>query len=91
LYPLEVEMTRVYVATVLNFFLPGAGHLVLGRRVVPGVCWLIGAVGLTGVELSLQGGPLYWPMFASVFVLNTGFAIDTFVGARAALREPAGL
>lgn len=84
-------MKRVYAATVLNFFLPGAGWFLLGQRLGVGVCWLLGAVGLTWVELSLQaaGSPLYWPMFASVFVLNTGFAIDTFREGRAAvLRAP---
>jgi hypothetical protein len=81
-------MTRVYIATVLNFFLPGLGNLVLGQRVVPGLLWLGGVLGLTYVELSLQGegSALYFPMFASVFAMNTGFAIDTFVTGRAAVR-----
>ena len=80
-------MARVYVAVVLNFFFPGAGYLLLGSRAVAGVLWLLGVVGLTYVELSLQGegSALYWPMFASVFAMNTGFAIDTFVSGRAQL------
>lgn len=79
-------MTRVYIATALNFFLPGVGNLVLGQRLLPGLLWLLGVVGLTFVELSLQGegSALYWPMFASVFAMNTGFAIDAFTTGRAA-------
>lgn len=78
---------KVWAAVVANFFFPGAGWLVLGERVPAAVPWLVGIVGLTYVELSLQaeGSALYWPMFASVFALNTGFAIDTW---RAAHRAP---
>lgn len=78
-------MIRVYAATLLNFFLPGAGNLVLGSGIPQGLCWLAGAAGLTWVELSIQQTPSYWPMFASVFALNTGFAIHTFRTGRAAL------
>lgn len=75
---------KVWAAVVANFFFPGAGWLILGQRVPSAVPWLAGVVGLTFVELSLQaeGSPLYWPMFASVFALNTGFAIDTWRAAR---------
>jgi hypothetical protein len=71
-------MARVWVATVLNFFLPGAGYLVLGRAL--GVLYLLGAIGLTYVETSLQAlDPTLWAvMFGAVFVMNTGFAIDAF-------------
>ena len=40
-------MARVYVATVLNFFFPGAGTLVNGKRIVLGLLWLAGVIGLT--------------------------------------------
>jgi hypothetical protein len=82
-------MIRVYLATLLNFFLPGLGNLVLGRRLLVGVLWIVGMVGLTYVELTLQsqGSALYWPMFTSVFLVNTGFAIDTFRVRRAQVEE----
>ncbi len=64
-------------ATLANFFFPGAGFLILGRHVPMAILFLIGAIGLTFVELSVKTAApdLYWPMFASVFVMNTGFAI----------------
>ncbi|MCA9494488.1 MAG: hypothetical protein KC621_31390 [Myxococcales bacterium] len=73
---------RRILATAANFFFPGAGWLVLGRKPLMAVGWLIGAIGLTYVELSLQseGSALYWPMFASVFVMNTAFAVDAWMG-----------
>lgn len=81
-------MTRTWIATALNFFLPGAGYLLLGHKVPLAIAWLLGVVGLTYVETSIKTAApdFYWPMFASVLVMNTAFAIDAFqVGkARAA-------
>lgn len=81
-------MTRVWIATVLNFFFPGAGYLVLGHKVPLALAWLVGVIGLTYVELSIQtAAPAYYgPMFASVFVMNTAFAADAFMVGRAARR-----
>ncbi len=78
-------MPRVWIATVLNFFFPGAGYLVNGRRKLLGAGFLIGVLGLTYVELTLQTAypPLYWPMFVSVFLMNTCFAVDAFREGRA--------
>jgi hypothetical protein len=75
---------KLWAAVVANFFFPGAGYLLLGQRAPSAALWLLGVVGLTWVELSLQaqGSGLYWPMFASVFAMNTGFAIDTWRGAQ---------
>ena len=83
-------MNRVYIATALNFFFPGAGYLLLGTKMPHALLWLTGAIGLTYVELSVQTAApaLCLPMFASVFVFNTAFAIDTYKEAKAAL--PAG-
>jgi len=41
---------------------------------------LLGVIGLTCVELSLQplNESLYWTMFGSVFLMNTAFAIDAW-------------
>jgi hypothetical protein len=73
-------MLRVWIATILNFFLPGAGYMINGRRWALGIGFLMGAVGLTFVEQSLQplDITLYWTMFAAVFIMNTAFAIDAF-------------
>jgi len=74
-------MTRTYIATALNFFFPGAGYLLLGHRVVLSVMWLVGVLGLTYVETSVKTAApdLYMPMFASVFLMNTAFAVDAFL------------
>ncbi len=73
-------MLRVWIATILNFFLPGAGYMINGRRWLLGLGFLIGAVGLTFVEQSIKplDITLYWTMFAAVLVMNTAFAIDCF-------------
>lgn len=73
-------MTRVVIATALNFFFPGLGWLVFGREALAAVLMLVGVIGLTYVETSLQtAAPELWlPMFASVFLVNTGLAIDCY-------------
>ena len=77
-------MTRTWIATALNFFLPGSGYLVLGQKRVLSLFWLAGALGLTAVELNLQSddSDLYWPMFAAVFVMNIAFAADAHLTGR---------
>lgn len=78
-------MWRTYLATALNFFFPGLGTLSLGHNPVRSVLWLIGVIGLTYVELSLQAlsPSLYGVMFASVFIMNTAFAIEAYQVGRA--------
>lgn len=78
-------MTRTYIATALNFFFPGAGYLLLGHKPMLAVAWLVGVLGLTYVETSVQTAAphLYMPMFASVFVMNIAFAVDAFQLGRA--------
>ena len=82
-----------WLATISNFFFPGLGYLLVGpspRRRAIGAAWLVGMVGLTYVELSLESvaPALYWAMFASVFLFNTAFAIDTFFELAPGDREP---
>ena len=45
-----------------------------------GAVWLVGAFGLTWVEQVAigSGHPAFWPMFVTVFVLNTAFAYDVW-------------
>ena len=83
-------MKRAVLAALLNFFFAGLGYVVLGERRLLGVGWTLAAVGLTYVELSIQTAApaFYWPMFASVFLLNTCFAVDAYrVGQRLAAAD----
>ena len=69
-----------WIATIANFFLPGLGYIISGHRRFLGVFWLIGAFGLTYVELGIQEPlpDMYWVMFASVFIMNIAFAVDVW-------------
>lgn len=75
---------RAWLAGLLNFFFPGAGYLYTGRRRALGLIFLLGAIGLTFVEQSLEPVDitLYWTMFATVFLMNTAFAVDGYQEAR---------
>lgn len=81
-------MAKTWIATLLNFFFPGAGYLVLGHKVPMALAWLVGVIGLTTVELGIQTAApdYYWPMFASVFLMNTAFAVDAWRVGRAKQR-----
>jgi|GEM_PF-1222328 len=81
-----MSKTRLWFATLGNFFLPGVGYLVTGgARKLYAPLFILGAMGLTWVEFGIQTAAptFYWPMFASVFVMNTGFAIDAYREAKA--------
>ncbi len=73
-------MTRTAIATALNFFFPGAGYLALGIKTGRALAFLAGIIVLTYVEFSVKTAAphLYLPMFAAVFVMNTGFAVDAW-------------
>ncbi len=73
-----------WIAGGLNFVLGGAGYIYNWQRPVLGAGLTAGAAGLTFVELSLgTNSPLYLPMFASVFVINTLLAVDAYQEAEA--------
>jgi hypothetical protein len=78
-------MKNPWIAAVLNFFLMGAGTFYLGRRRALGAALTLGALSLTYIELSLQtAAPSLFPiMSATVFVMNTFFALDGYQEARA--------
>jgi hypothetical protein len=78
-------MQYPWIAAVLNFFLMGAGPLYNGRRRALGAALSLGAIALTYVELNLQtAAPSLFPvMFATVFLMNTFFAVDGYQEARA--------
>ena len=73
-------MAKTWIATLLNFFFPGAGYLVLGHNIPLALAWLVGVIGLTYVEFGIQTAApsYYWPMFASVFLMNIAFAVDAY-------------
>ncbi len=79
-------MNKSYPAAALNFFLPGAGYLLLGKKVGLSIAWILALVGLTYVEFGIQeAAPEYYlPMFVSVLVMNTAFAVDAWKEARSA-------
>ena len=72
---------KKWIATLLNFFLPGAGYLVLGHKVPLAVMWPIGAVALTYVEqihtfpdgqaLQAHDGADFGALFVAASALNT--------------------
>ncbi len=73
-------MKRI-LATAFNWFLPGLGYIILGERILQSVFFIIGLVGLTWVEFGIKeaAADYYMPMFISVLVMNTGFAIDAWL------------
>ena len=73
-------MTKPRIAAVANFFLPGAGYLIIGAKKSIAVLWLIGVVGLTIVEFGFRDPePGYYAlMFGSVLLMNVAFSIDVY-------------
>lgn len=81
-----------WIAALTNFFLPGLGYLLaVPHKRAHGVLFLAGAFGLTYVEQVAIGAthPAFWPMFASVLVMNTAFAYDAYQEVSLLEREPA--
>lgn len=73
-------MSKTTIATIANFFLPGAGYLILGVKRGLALLWLAGVIALTVVEFGIRESEptLYGVMFAAVLVMNTAFAIDAY-------------
>ncbi len=82
-------MSKVYLATAANFFLPGAGYLIAGVKRGLAVLWLVGVIGLTYVEFGIREPEptLYGIMFASVLIMNIAFAVDVYRIARAEVSQ----
>lgn len=73
-----------WFALVANFFLPGLGYIVaVPEQRVAGIFWLIGVIGLTAVEqfMGLEAAlpDAFKVMFASVFIINIGHVINTWM------------
>ena len=75
------------IAALLNFFLPGAGYLLLGHKIPLALMWLLGVIGLTYVEnihtydkgnLLAQDSTAFGVLFVSVLIMNAAFAIDAY-------------
>jgi hypothetical protein len=83
-------MSRRVLSTALNFFLPGLGWLVAGRRIPQSIAWIAGFSALTYVEFGIQvAAPSYYPvMFGAVLLINAVIAHDTWT-ALAPTPEPA--
>ena len=85
---------KKWIATLLNFFFPGAGYLVYGHKVPLSIMWLVGVICLTYVEqihtfsdgatLQAHDSTAFGAMFVAVFVMNTAFAIDCYRVAKEA-------
>ncbi|MCP4873350.1 MAG: hypothetical protein GY898_32060 [Proteobacteria bacterium] len=73
-------------AALSNWFLPGLGYLILGTKIPLAIAWMVSLVGLTYVEFGIkEAAPeFYLPMFASVLVMNTAFAVDAWKTAKEA-------
>lgn len=73
-----------WACILANFFLPGLGYLIgVPEKRLYAPFWLVGLLGLTYVEqasgLEAALPVAFKVMFASVLILNTGFAVDTFM------------
>ncbi len=73
-------MSKTTIATIANFFFPGAGYLILGVKQTLALLWLAGVIALTVVEFGIRESEptLYAVMFVAVLVMNTAFAIDAY-------------
>ncbi|MBM3274400.1 MAG: hypothetical protein FJZ00_04565 [Candidatus Sericytochromatia bacterium] len=82
-----------WLAALLNFFFGGAGYIYNGERMLLGLGLTAGAAGLTYAELLTSGtlsntgsmlspnpatSQFFWPIFGSVFVMNTVLALDAW-------------
>ncbi len=83
-------MNKTTIATIANFFFPGAGYLILGVKQTLAVLWLAGVIALTVVEFGIRESEptLYAVMFAAVLVMNTAFAIDAYRTGKAMEAHP---
>lgn len=85
-------MKKPWIAAILNFFFMGLGYIYNGQRKILGVLLTIGALMLTYLEqiyLFSDGNKLqnhdmtaFGIMALSVFIINTGLAVDGYNEAK---------
>ncbi len=82
---------KLWIGTILNFFLLGPGYLLFTPRKVLGAFLTLGAVGATYVEQvllkALTEQEPFQVMFVSFFLLALGCAIDGHQEIKKALEE----
>jgi len=77
-----------WLAIFLNFAFSGAGYLLYKHKIPQALMWTIGAILLTYVEqihkfpdgktLIEHDSTAFYVLFATVFIINTAFAIDMY-------------
>jgi len=91
-------VAKVWIGTVLNFFLLGLGYLLFTKRKVLGLFLTIGAGLATYVEqVLLPGGAAYagtgtdetayQVMFAAIFCMAIGCAVDGYREIKQAVQD----
>ena len=85
-------MKKSWLSAILNFFFMGLGYIYNGKRMLLGLLLTLAAIGLTYLEnfhtfsggTNLQGldSTAFIILFACVFILNTGLAIDAYQEAK---------
>lgn len=77
------------ISALLNFFTMGLGYVYNGKRILLGIGFTLGAIALTYVEFQIKplDATLYNIMFATVFLINTCFAIDGYKEAKSISNE----
>lgn len=92
--PRRILIPMKWIATLANFFFPGLGYIIaVPEKRTLGILWLLGALGLTYVEQFAinreTNFTAFAAMFASVFIMNTAFAIDAYRSVEAPSPQPA--
>ncbi len=85
-------MKKTWLSAILNFFFMGLGYIYNGKRQLLGVLLTIGAIALTYLEqfykfsdgnvLQTHDSTAFGIMASTVFIINTGLAIDAFKEAK---------
>lgn len=85
-------MKKAWLSALLNFFFSGLGYVYNGKRILPGILLTLAAISFTflenfykfsdGLTFQKHDGTAFAILFASVFVLNTGLAIDAYKEAQ---------
>lgn len=84
----ETNMKRPWISALLNFFFSGLGYIYNGNRNLFGILLTIASLGLSyleqfhtfsdGKSLESHDSTAFGVLFASIFIANTGLALDAF-------------